>query len=230
MIIKLPLSSSTACCPAFGSILATLLCLLALLPSGQAATPDVIYTYDAANRLIQAQYSSGAVIHYTYDAAGNRTQVTILGTIDPQADSDHDGLPDSWELRYFGHLGESAASDPDKDGLPNSIELAIGSSPILKNTDGDPASDYEEWVAGTDPADPNSYFQIIAPSSDAPARVSFQSSSNRLYTLAASPNLIPGSWTNVPGQVRVPGNGAPLSLTDTNAVPQRFYRVRVEMP
>jgi YD repeat-containing protein len=216
--------------PVFCSFLPALLCLLVSINNGQAATPDVTYTYDAANRLIQAQYSDGAVIQYTYDAAGNRTQMTTLGTIDPQADSDGNGLPDLWEYRYFGTNGVSPSADPDQDGLPNSIELAIGSSPILKNTDGDPASDYEEWVAGTNPADPNSYFKITAPSPEAPMRVSFQSSSNRLYTLTVSPDLTSGSWTNVPNQVRVPGTGAPLSLSDTNVTVQRFYRIRVELP
>ena len=37
-------------------------------------------------------------------------------------------------------------------------------------------------------------------------------------------------WTNVPGQLDVPGNGGLHALTDTNAASARFYRVGVKLP
>ncbi|MHC1783579.1 MAG: RHS repeat domain-containing protein [Anaerolineaceae bacterium] len=33
---------------------------------------EIVYTYDALNRLTAAEYSSGIYFHYTYDGAGNR--------------------------------------------------------------------------------------------------------------------------------------------------------------
>jgi len=48
---------------------------------------------------------------------------------DQDADADADGLPDSWEMQYFGNLNENANGDYD----------------------GDNATNYEEYVAGTDP-------------------------------------------------------------------------------
>jgi hypothetical protein len=85
--------------------------------------------------------SDGASYAYevrAVDFAGNRsapgsTQITI-----PAIDADGNGLPDSWELRYFGHTGVSASTDDDGDG----------------------SSNLQEFQNGTDPTD---YFNGIAP-------------------------------------------------------------------
>ncbi len=42
-----------------------------------AATGSVVYTYDALGRVISANYDTGVLIIYSYDAAGNRTQQVI---------------------------------------------------------------------------------------------------------------------------------------------------------
>jgi hypothetical protein len=44
-------------------------------------------------------------------------------------DSDSDGLPDSWEMQYFGNLNQSANGDPDGDGLTNLQEFQQGRNP-----------------------------------------------------------------------------------------------------
>ena len=46
-----------------------------------------------------------------------------------EADSDLDGLPDTWEISCFGGLGESASGDPDGDGRTNVQEFADGTVP-----------------------------------------------------------------------------------------------------
>ena len=45
------------------------------------------------------------------------------------ADSDADGLADSWELQYFGNLSQTAAGDPDGDGKSNLAEFQAGTNP-----------------------------------------------------------------------------------------------------
>jgi hypothetical protein len=45
------------------------------------------------------------------------------------ADSDGDGLADSWEIASFGNLGQTAAGDPDNDGVSNGDEFRRGSDP-----------------------------------------------------------------------------------------------------
>jgi serine protease len=46
------------------------------------------------------------------------------------ADTDGNGLPDWWELQYFGHLtGTDANADPDHDGENNLAEFLAGTGP-----------------------------------------------------------------------------------------------------
>ncbi|MEN3327397.1 MAG: hypothetical protein V7638_2204 [Acidobacteriota bacterium] len=47
------------------------------------------------------------------------------------ADSDGDGLPDVWELLYFGNLSQGANGDPDADGFTNLQEFLQGRNPAL---------------------------------------------------------------------------------------------------
>ena len=44
-------------------------------------------------------------------------------------DSDADGLPDWWELTYFGNLNQGPNDDPDGDGYTNLEEYTRGSNP-----------------------------------------------------------------------------------------------------
>src|SRR5204863_5863103 len=44
-------------------------------------------------------------------------------------DMDMDGLPDTWELLYFGDLSQGPNDDPDMDGRPNLKEYQDNSDP-----------------------------------------------------------------------------------------------------
>lgn len=45
-------------------------------------------------------------------------------------DSDNDGLPDDWELTYFGDLSHDGSADTDGDGVRDGDEFRTGTSPI----------------------------------------------------------------------------------------------------
>ena len=50
-------------------------------------------------------------------------------------DSDANGLPDWWELQYFGHLtGTDPHADPDGDGASNLAEFLAGTNPTNVNS------------------------------------------------------------------------------------------------
>ncbi len=50
-------------------------------------------------------------------------------------DSDGDGIPDGWELYWYGDLAPDAASDTDGDGFTFAEELANGTNPLMPEND-----------------------------------------------------------------------------------------------
>lgn len=79
---------------------------------------------------------------------------TAVGT-PPLADTDDDGLIDSWEQMHFGNMDQVASGDPDGDLLDNAGEQARETDPNLQDTDGDGINDKIEsgtgiWVGSQD--------------------------------------------------------------------------------
>ena len=56
-------------------------------------------------------------------------------------DSDSNGLPDWWELKYFGAIHNDPNADPDGDGLSNLQEYLLGTDPTKFDTDNDGLTD-----------------------------------------------------------------------------------------
>ncbi|MEZ0387466.1 MAG: hypothetical protein ACAI34_10390, partial [Verrucomicrobium sp.] len=81
-----------------------------------------------------------------------RTSPPDLGA-DEYRDSDADGLPDSWEMRFFGNLASNGTTNTDADGLTAAQEYAFGSNPVVADSDADGANDGAELAAGSDPWD-----------------------------------------------------------------------------
>ena len=69
------------------------------------------------------------------------------------ADSDSDGLPDDWEMNYFGNLDYGPEDDPDGDSLSNLGEYQAGTDPTVGDTDSDGIPDGWEVENGLDPLD-----------------------------------------------------------------------------
>jgi hypothetical protein len=126
----------------------------------------------------------------------------------------------------------------DIDGTPRPLDgdfdltaaFDIGAyeyDPAATDSDGDGMTDGEEVAADTVPTNAASYFRITAVSNLPPVEVHFHSSSNRRYTLLSSTNLITGAWTNVPGQVDIPGSGGPDSLSNSPVSAARHFRLAV---
>jgi len=62
-------------------------------------------------------------------AMGTPIQTAVWIT-DSFADSDSDGLPDVWEIQFFGNLAQGAGGDPDGDGVNNLTEFRQGRHPM----------------------------------------------------------------------------------------------------
>ena len=121
----------------------------------------------------------------------------------------NDGIPDSWRLLYFGtvsNLLSAANLDPDGDG----------------------ASNWQEYLAGTNPMDPASVLRLtpVAPSPN--FTVQWPSVPGKTYSVLSSSSLFSTNWTVTASNL--PGTGQTMQLSDTNlpAPPVRFYRVQVQ--
>jgi sugar lactone lactonase YvrE len=118
----------------------------------------------------------------------------------------NDGIPDWWRLLYFGtvsNLLSAANLDPDGDG----------------------ASNWQEYVAGTNPQDPASVLQLFPVAN---FTIQWPSVPGKTYALETSTSLFSTNWTVL--STNLPGTGQTMQIQDTNlpAPPARFYRVLVQ--
>ena len=92
--------------------------------------------------------------------------------------------------------------------------------------DGDSFSNYDEWIADTDPNNPNSYFRIIGQQNK--TNLVFSSSPFRQYQIQFSTNLIENSWieTNQWMMGEINQTVAVIPVEDA----YRYNRVEVQIP
>jgi hypothetical protein len=125
-------------------------------------------------------------------------------TINVLLDTDQDGLPDDWETAYG--LDTNSLADAAFD------------------LDGDGMSNWQEYIAGTDPTNPLSYLKIDSLMVAGGAIISFSSISNRTYTIQYSDTLSNGLWSKL---VDVPAGGSNTTETvfDPRYTSRRYYRL-----
>ena len=99
--------------------------------------------------LVLKGVSKGSGYYNSKNAAPYLTGTGSLFVVG-DSDSDRDGIPDKWMIRYFGHpTGQAsdhslAQDDPDSDGLTNLQEYRHSTDPTNRDTDGDGLSDGDE--------------------------------------------------------------------------------------
>lgn len=141
------------------------------------------------------------------------TTVSELATATiTRRDSDHDGIPDTWERLHWGNLTTAdAVTDSDADGQ----------------------RDAAEYLAGTSPLDRTSLLSIVSQTFSADhtqSEITFTISPNRKYRVEHSETLADAWMDSVHGTFTpVPGTTATRSLTLPSAA-SRFFRVAAVQP
>jgi len=123
-------------------------------------------------------------------------------------DHDGDGMPDSWEIDYFGNTNAvdgGADEDWDEDGATN----------------------YDEWRAGTDPTDAESVFALTDVGQTSGCVFSWLSATGKFYSLWISTNLVSGEFTLTNSAIPAtpPVNVYTTGICDAKSV---FYRLSID--
>lgn len=119
------------------------------------------------------------------------------------SDSDHDDIPNEWELEHYGSItGCVAGADSDLDGL----------------------SDYGEYVTGCDPTNASSVFMAAGSAPASGNILQWPYATGRLYTVYCATNLTSGFTLLVE-------NLGINTYTDTlhSASASIYYRIEVEV-
>jgi subtilisin family serine protease len=227
------LGASNSWIPALSLAQADGLALQASLPATGTVfnylDPAMIYRYLDGTSMA-APHVSGAVafaaLNFPTDTIPQRIQ-RVLSNVTPVAalsgktvtggrlnlarivDSDTNGLPDWWELQYFGHLtGTDPNGDPDHDG----------------------ASNLAEFLAGTNPTNASSVLRLVAGPASAPTRnpLRWPSVAGRYYRILSGTNLASGISAIVQTNIAATSPTNFFTNTLSSGAQSVFYRLELE--
>ena len=170
---------------------------------------------DDAVPLHQVIIAGGEESDYSmmYAVPSNWTLASIpvgdLEVTEQTGDSDADSLPDWWEYDYF--LDRTGA-EPDAHG------------------DSDGVSNWQEWLAGTDPTNSDSLLTILSVAGPVPTRpvITWSGVADRTYSIYRASGASTNSYELIAAGIA----GKPSANSYTDEVPsgaiRTFYQVRVQ--
>ena len=144
-------------------------------------------------------------LQFTNIAGGSLATSTIRtnAILTVLLDSNGNGIDDNWESSYFG---SPTGADPDAD------------------SDGDTMKNGAEYIAGTNPTNAASYLKVSGIAATSSALITFEAVAGRTYTVEYSDDLTNPVWGKVADVTPLTADG-PVSVTDANPQPDRYYRL-----
>lgn len=120
-------------------------------------------------------------------------------------DTDSDGMDDAWEMAHFGNLTRDGKGYADQDGQ----------------------SDLNEFLAGTDPKDPASFFhgEVLKPLPNGDLPLTWTALPGRTYRVKFKNNLNDMMWQDLPANISITGATATAVDHSVGGSDQRYYRV-----
>jgi len=119
-------------------------------------------------------------------------------------DTDHDGIDDTWELKYS--LNPSDRND------------------AVQDADGDGFTNLQEFLAGTDPRDPTSLMRVVTAQADSTSfKVQFTTVAGKRYAVERTTNFL--SWVTISNNIQ--GTGANAQVMDHVGSDKAAYRVKL---
>jgi len=144
---------------------------------------------------------------------------------DLTGDANNDGIPDAWQIQYFGSANSPAAAPnavASSDGVPNWMKYILGLNPLVPGI-----SVTNGLSVGVVWADGNSLVNPIGPTNTVQiytaAEVTFNTEVGKTYQIQAASSISSG-WQNIGAPIVGTGNAASYVTPTRNDVKQ-FYRV-----
>jgi hypothetical protein len=159
-----------------------------LPPLGQ---PTVAVTAAFTKQQLRAAYNYQFVYYDgSYGAHNLSYAVGLLKASigDLTGDSNSDGLPDAWQIQYFGsvtHPNAAPTATPAGDGVPNWLKYALGLNPLVA---GITLPDGVVWANATGANNPTNTVRIYTA-----AEVVFDTEVGKSYQIQSVSSLV-GGW------------------------------------
>jgi hypothetical protein len=164
-----------------------------------ASTPFSVYSITNVGTNHAGNYS--VIITNAATTSGILSSNAVLTVL---IDTDGDHVPDEWEFAY--NFSTNNAGDATID------------------TDGDTMTNLEEYIAGTDPRDEQSYLKVDTISVAGSAALSFLARSNKTYTIQFNSELSSSGWLNFTNALSRPTNRVEI-IVDPASTAGRVYRL-----
>lgn len=181
--------------------------LLALAWPPASDNPSATLTY----RLVDTQPDLAPPVSVTNQTALLTEALSLAGTLNRQ------------------HRFDVVALDPAGNAsAPLSLSLLVLEPSA--DYDGDGLCNADEETAGTLANDPGSRFIASLQTeggSTGHLALSWNSATNRLYSVEVTPSLLPPDWQPLPGCTNLPGTGSPVTVELPESSASAFFRIRV---